>query len=293
MNRTQLVLSLFLALHLFVGCATSRTSGWDKNSDLITLSDKDKKELEKKATDAWEKRYERAQLEKALEAYETLSKANPDNYKYLVALCRGYYFLADGHSDDNEEKKRLWEKGVTYGERAMATNPSFKDKVLKEEGKVEAALDVLTKNEIEAIYWTAVNMGKWGRLAGIATVLKYKTRIKDMINRVNALDTNFFHGAVNRYWGAYYAVAPSFAGGDLNKSEESFKKSLGQQGDYLGTHVLMAEYLYTKKGDKKAFEDKLNFVIKADPKKIKEVGPENMMEQVKAQKLLKKKDELF
>ncbi|MEK6623406.1 MAG: TRAP transporter TatT component family protein, partial [Bdellovibrionota bacterium] len=188
---------------LGAGCATSRTSGWEKGSEQVTLSDKDKKELEGKAQVHWSKRYVKEDLLKFIDAYETLSKAEQNNYKYLVALCRGYYLLADGHTADIEQKKLLWEKGVTFGERAMATNPAFKAKVVAEEGKVEAALDTLTKNEVEAIYWSAVNLGKWGRAAGIATVLKYKTRIKEMINRVGALEPTFFYGAVERYWGAY------------------------------------------------------------------------------------------
>ncbi|MBI2519247.1 MAG: hypothetical protein HYV97_02470 [Bdellovibrio sp.] len=284
---------LLMALMFGAGCATSRTSGWDKGSEQVTLSDKDKKELEAKAQAHWGKRHVKEELLKFIDAYETLSKADQNNYKYLVGLCRGYYLFADGHLSDIEEKKLNWEKGVTFGERAMATNPDFKAKVVAEGGKVEAALDTLTKNEIESIYWTAVNLGKWGKAAGIATVLKYKTRIKEMITRVGVLDPTFFHGAVERYWGAYYAIAPSFAGGDLNKSESSFKKSLELQKDYLGTYVLYAELYASKKGDRKLFQDKLNYVLKADAHKIQEIAPENLIEQAKARRLLEQMEELF
>ena len=75
-----------------------------------------------------------------------------------------------------------------------------------------------------------------------------------MINRVGELDKNFFHGAFNRYWGAYYAVAPSFAGGDMDKSIENFRKSIKIEPNYLGNCVLVASYWAVKKGDKKLFQ---------------------------------------
>jgi len=192
-----------------------------------------------------------------------------------------------------EEKKRLWEVGVAWGEKAMATNPEFKKRVIDNGEKIEDVLKYLTKNEIESIYWTASNLGKWGKNSGIATVLKYKTRIKNMINRVGELDSNFFHGAFNRYWGAYYAVAPSFAGGDMDKSIENFRKSIKIEPNYLGNYVLVASYWAVKKGDKKLFKDELNKVLKMNPLKLKVVGPENILEQRKAKKLLENMEELF
>ena len=106
-------------------------------------------------------------------------------------LTRGYYLLADGHTEQMEEKKKLWEVGIAWGEKAMATNPEFKKRVVDNGEKIEDTLKYLTKGEIEAIYWTASNLGKWGKNSGIATVLKYKTRIKNMINRVGELDKTF------------------------------------------------------------------------------------------------------
>ena len=74
---------------------------------------------------------------------------------------------------------------------AMATNPEFKKRVIDNGEKIEDVLKYLTKKEIESIYWTVSNLGKWGKNSGIATVLKYKTRIKNMINRVGELDKTF------------------------------------------------------------------------------------------------------
>ena len=136
-------------------------------------------------------------------------------------------------------------------------------------------------------------MESGGKIAGIATVLKYKAQIKNMINRVGELDKNFFYGAFDCYWGAYYAVAPGFAGGDMDKSIKSFNNAVKTEKNYLGNYVLIADYWAKKKGDKELFRKNLNKVLKMNPNKVRAIAPENRIEQRKAEKLLSQIDELF
>jgi tetratricopeptide (TPR) repeat protein len=174
----------------------------------------------------------------------------------------------------------------------MATNPKFKEEVSS--GKsVEEAMKVLSKKEVPAIYWTAASLGKWAKAAGIATQLKYKGRIKALIEQVEKLQPDYFFSATSRFWGAFYAVAPSFAGGDLNKSKVHFDKSLKNAPEYLGTSVLLAEVYWTKRGDKKEFEKTLRDVLASNQERHPEIGPENAMEKKKAEKLLENMNELF
>lgn len=174
----------------------------------------------------------------------------------------------------------------------MATNADFKEE-MKGGKTVEESLGKLTETEVPAIYWTAASLGKWAKATGIAAALKYKTRIKAMIERVEKLKPDYFFAAPSRYWGGFYAVAPSFAGGDMNKSKAQFEKSLKLAPEYLGTKVLMAEVYYTKTGEKKAFEATLKDVLSSTHDTHPEIGPENALEKKKAEKLLEKKDELF
>jgi Tfp pilus assembly protein PilF len=88
-------------------------------------------------------------------------------------------------------------------------------------------------------------------------------------------------------------VAPSFAGGDLNKSKQQFEKSLKMAPEYQGTKVLMADVYFTKKGDKASFEKVLKEVLASKDDNHPEIGPENALEKKKAEKLLKNMDELF
>lgn len=285
------ILGLTLVLSFIVtGCA-SRTAGWFKSDDKVSLSAKEMKELKSRALSNWNKRHIKENLEKALGAYKTLAKATDDNYEYLTRLTRGYYFLADAHYTNIDEKKKYWEIGTSYGEKAMATNKAFGE-AMKKEGKVEDHLDKLGKREASAMYWTAANLGKWAKNSGIATTLKYKNRIRTLISTVEKVDPKHFHAAVFRYWGAYYAVAPGFAGGDMNKSKKSFEKAIKMAPNYLGTKVLYAQLYMTKKENKKDFKRLLNEVIKAKVKS-KELEPENFVEKLKAKKMLENMDDLF
>lgn len=278
-------------LLLSVSCA-SRQAGWENQTKAVELSSTEKTSLTKKAKDNWAKRAETDKLKESLQAFEQIHQTQPDDLETLTYLTRGYYFLADSHIEDIEKKKATYERAAAFGEKAMATNDAFKKKVAS--GKtVEDSLDTLTEKEVPAIYWSAASLGKWAKASGIAAALKYKTRIKAMIDRVEKLKGDYFYGAAQRYWGGFYAVAPSFAGGDLKKSKINFDKSIAIAPEYIGTKVLMAEVYWTKAGDKKQFEATLKDVLNSNFDNHPELGPENIWEKKKAKKLLEKMDDLF
>jgi hypothetical protein len=285
-----LVFTLIMSSLLLSSCA-SRKAGWDQSTEENKISPKVKKDIMAKAKRHWAKRDNTDDLKKALGYYETLYGADRDNLEYLTMLTRGYYFLADAHYTETEMKLKTWEKGTSYGERALALNSKFA-KAMKEGAKPEEKLDLLGKKYIAAMYWTAANLGKWAKTSGIATTLKYKNRIRMLVKRVGDLDPKYFFYAASRYWGGYYAVAPSFAGGDMNKSKKNFLTAIKNAPEYLGTRVLYASLYATKKGDKDLFKRELGLVLKANPNH-KEIGPENKLEQKKARKLLKEMNELF
>lgn len=281
---------LLLTLTL-ISCA-SRKEGWQSQTKSVELSQEEQSKLNKEAMALWKERVDTEKLKGALSVFEKIHKGNPQDLQTLIYLTRGYYFLADSHLQDMEKKKETYEKAAAFGEKAMATNEEFRKKVSSGK-KVEESLDVLTSSEVPAIYWSAASLGKWAKASGIAAALKYKTRIKAMIERVEQLQPDYFYGAAPRYWGGYFAVAPSFAGGDMKKSKTNFDKSISIAPEYLGTKVLMAEVYSTKAGEKKQFESLLKEVLSSNQEKHPELGPENFWEKKKAEKLLEKKDELF
>ena len=117
--------------------------------------------------------------------------------------------------------------------------------------KVEEAIQVVGKEGLPAMYWYAVNLGKWSRAKGIAALLGNKDRVKGVLERVLALDETFFYGAPHRYFGVYWSLLP--VGRDLDKSKQHFERSLAIAPNYVGTKVLMAESYAVKKQDRALF----------------------------------------
>lgn len=240
----------------------------------------------------WAQRVDPAQLEKALTAYEAILATDPGNTKVLERLIRGWYFYGDAHTDDAPTKIARWQKAVDYGNTCLALNPTYKERLAGGEREKDAIV-VATADQVPCLYWTSTALGKWAKAQSLSVTLKNLPTVKAYMSKVEEYDPTYFNYGPARYWGVYYAALPSFAGNDPVKSGQYFQASIDGAPDYLPTRGLRAEYLAVLKQDAKLFEDDLNAVIAADPTRLPDCTPENIMEQAKAKKLLAKESELF
>jgi tetratricopeptide (TPR) repeat protein len=294
--RIKIILTttLGIALWLQLGCGASRQTAYlqDSQPAAAAADDAALQGLRDQAEAAWQGREDPAKLKEAIGLYEQLLAARADDRELLARLSRAYYFLGNAYLSDKDEVLAAFDKGARYGEQAMAVNAEFKQ-ALAGGADDETALKHLTKDDVAGLYWAYSNLGKWSVLMGFTTVLKYKNKLKRFIDRVAELDPEFFHGAADRGLGAYFAKAPEFAGGDLDKAKTHFTRSLNLAPDYLGTKVLIAEYWATKKQDKEMYKKLLGEVLAADPNSLPDIVPEQKAEQKNAQKLLDEMDERF
>jgi len=245
--------------------------------------------MRNEALKLWEARDDQHSLEGALSKFEMAHETFPEDLEILEFLARGYFVLGELHQTIEESKKKSFEKSRAYGEKGLMLNPEYKKYA---SGDLEKAIDKLTEKEVPLLFWSAASLGKWAKLNGIMSSLKYKGQILASIKRVEKLKPDFFYGAVPRYWGGFYAVAPSIAGGDMDKSKKNFKKAMEMAPEYLGTKTLYAELYLVKEEDKKEFKKQLEEVIAA-PKGPAAIAPENMLEKRKAEMLLNKIEKLF
>lgn len=296
LRRVKLIALLFVA-----GCGTGRQSQWNAaagppaSAAAQPAAAPPAGERAGAVEVAWSKRGDRAQLDAAIAQWEAMAAANPNDGETWARLARAYYILADGHLRGLGPKSELYlgafEKGTAAGERALAAiSPAFKAKVTAEE-KVEVAIKVVGKEGLPAMYWYAVNLGKWSRAKGLAALLGNKDRVKGVLERVAELDETFFYGAPHRYFGAYWSLLP--VGRDLDKSRTHFERSLSIAPNYAGTKVLMAESYAVKKQDRALFTKLLDEVLAMSDQAIPEVEPETRFEKEKARELKAKADELF
>jgi tetratricopeptide (TPR) repeat protein len=242
----------------------------------------------------WANRTDANEIRAAIKIWEQVAAADPKNFDVLVKLTRANYFLADGYlRNDEKEYLRTMDLGVKWGEKAMiASSPEFEAK-MRGGGKFPEAVKLVPKAGVPAMYWYASSLGKWAKRKGFAVLLGQKDNVKATMDRVLELDPTFYYGGPHRYFGAFYAVAPAFAGGDLEKSKVHFNKSLEISPQYVGTKVLWAQELAVKQQDEETFDKLLNEVIATPDDVIPEVKPEIIVEKQKAKELLAEKDEHF
>ncbi len=280
---------LFGTALLLAGCGAKRNTAYLTDA---AAGGGEVSTLETQAQAAWDAREDTAKLQEALGLYEQMVNEDPGNRTALELLSRGNYLLAVGHLDDPEAKLAAYDAGASWGERILGLSDAFRACV---EGgaKDYECLEHATKEDVPGIYWAYANQGKWAVGMGFATVLKHKSKLHAFISRVAELDTEYYYGAADRGLGAYYAKAPSFAGGDLDLAKEHFEKSLAVAPDYVGTKVLMAEYWAVKSQDKESFERLLNEALAVDTGVYADIVPIQKLEQANAQKLMDIGEDLF
>lgn len=286
---------LALALLMPLGCAGRKAVWKDGDGEQGgAAAGSETAALIAKGDESWAKRTDPAAIRAAVAEWEKAAVAEPKNLELTVRLTRGYYFLADGYLRGNEkEYLEVMDKAVKWGEKAMvAASPEFEAK-MRDGGKIPEAVKLVPKAGVPAMYWYASALGKWAKMKGFAVLLGQKDNVKATMDRCLELDPNFFYGGPHRYFGAFYAVAPAFAGGDLEKSKVHFNKSLEIAPTYVGTKVLWAAELSTKQQDEETFEKLLNEVLAAPDDAIPELTPEIIVEKGKARDLLAEQDDLF
>jgi hypothetical protein len=149
---------------------------------------------------------------------------------------------------------------------------------------------------MDALYWTAANLARYGKYASFTKKLAVKSRIRYFWDRIMELDPDYNYGGVYRFFGGYYALVPSITGEqDPVKSKEMFDKGVASAPYYLETKVLYAEAYCTHSKVKniELFRQLLNEVINADISAYPDILPENENAKAKAKDLLAREKELF
>lgn len=304
-----------LALVLtFAGACKGRTAAWEEKSTTPSGNSTALPAPEAMAAgmSAWEGRAQgKDKVFEAIAAWETAlgctagstppadrctGAATSAEYTDLLALLtRAYYFSADAYMRDKKDQATYldyMERAVWWGDRALvAASPEFAEKA-RNKGKYHEIIGVVGIEGLPAMYWRATALGKWAKASGFGVLVGQKDNIKATMTRALELDPAYYHGGPHRYFGAFYAVAPGFAGGDPEKSKEHYQKSLEIAPYFIGTKVLMAENLATKLDDEEMFDQLLQEVIDADLGTVPaEIQPEMMIEKEKAKELMRLKDE--
>lgn len=301
-TRRSIVLAALLGFAAAPGCGSTYSSAWDEPAATQSREAATPEAQSRRATliaqgdEAWARRDDAEQLRAAIAAWEQANELDGNDAETWVKIARAYYFLADGHLRFSDEAAMtdVYQSAIRAAERALRVlSPEFAQRMAAGE-RVDQAVAMLTNPDVvPALYWRATALGKWAQGQGFATVLSYKDEIRAVLTRCMELDRYYFFAGPDRYFGAFFAIAPSFAGGDLDRSRQHFDESLRRFPNYFGTRVLYAENYAVKAQNRQLFEEQLRLVIDGDPESLPEAAPENRAEQRKARALMDRIDEFF
>ncbi len=160
----------------------------------------------------------------------------------------------------------------------------------------EVGVKKVTKDNMDALYWTAANIARWAKFAPFVKKVVIKARVRYYWDRVFELDPNYNYGGAYRFFGGYFGLVPTITGeNDPVKSKEMFDKGLEVAPSYLDTKVLYAEAYaaHGKVKDRELFNKLLDDVLNTDINQWPEIKPENWFAQQKAKKLKEQEAELF
>lgn len=252
-----------------------------------------------KAEQLWAARSEKRHAEQAAEIYAEIARCTSD-YPMVVLASRSAFWYAEyfltGDSDAVIDQRRSWfETGINFGKRALALDERIKEKIEAGETLEEVAR-IVGPERIEALFWTAANLGRWLMLESYSTALINRVALIKMIERVVELDSAWYCGAGFRAQAILYTMMPNYAGRDLETAAEFFKKAIVVCPEFLESRVLMAEYLAPLIGGKrgrKLFIRNLRRVLKTPRSEDDPYAAENEMARRRAAALLARGKEIF
>jgi len=166
---------------------------------------------------------ERTTVAKAREAASIWSARlakNPKDFESAWKLARAAYWLG-GHEDQAARRPAL-ERGVEAGRQASLLEPA----------------------RPEGYFWMAASMGELAESFGMRQGLKYRTPIREALEKVLQLDAPYQNGSADRALGRWYYKVPGLFGGSKKQSEEHLRKSLTYDPQSTASHFFLAETLF-------------------------------------------------
>jgi TRAP transporter T-component len=150
---------------------------------------------------------------------ERLSR-QPNDFDAAWRLGRAGYWLG-GHLPTVDARVAAFETGMDAARKAIAA---------------EAARP-------EGYFWLAANMGGLAELKGLRAGIKYRTPVRQNLEKVLALDPAFQDGSADRALGRWYFKVPGLFGGSNRKSEQHLRKSLTYNPQSIASRYFLAETL--------------------------------------------------
>jgi hypothetical protein len=199
-----------------------------------------------------------------LKLLESILRSDPENSHYLLLASTGYSSYALGFvEDDSAARARLFYlRGKEFGMRILTHNEKFARALHGSAADFESALRSFSKDDLPALFWTAVGWGGYIRLsltdpAALADI----HRVEAMMRYVLDNDSAFFYGGPHFFLGTLAGSRPAMLGGNPAESQRHFQQCLRiNGGTFLMTYIYYAKSYAVQMQDRQLFENCLSVV---------------------------------
>jgi hypothetical protein len=232
-----------------------------------------------------------------IELMEGMLVNDPDNAELQQYAAQAYYGYAYGFVEDEDRQRaaRLYRRGMQHGLQALrlaGLKVSATETTLDEFASHVQKLD---KHTVPALFWSASCWAKWIDMNRDDVVaIGELPRAVTMMDRVLALDENYFLAGPHIFMGVYHGGRSPMLGGNFELADRHFNAARAYTNNkLLIVNVLQAQFLERQRYDKDAFHKLLTTVLDAPEDLYPEQALANAMARTKAKILLEKEDQWF
>jgi len=232
-----------------------------------------------------------------LKLLEGFHLADKKNKKLLLMLTQGFASYSLGFLEDDQPDRAslFYLRAKDYGLQLLSHTKAFKDSIPTKEADFRKNLELIKKPDVPALFWCAFAWAGWVNLNRDNPQAVFELNIvKAMMKRVLELDETFFFGAAHLFFGAMNASMPKMLGGDPEKAEEHFNRSLEiSDGKFLIAKVYLARYYAVSTLDEDLFDRTLSEVLNAPQDILPGYELLTSVAKDKAKKLMNRKEDLL
>jgi hypothetical protein len=203
-----------------------------------------------------------ASLPAQLKVLEGLLRQDPSNRRLLTSLSMGFsgYALLFVEEEDPGRASTLYARARDYGLLALGLSPNLRS---------EALTDTLRHAELsdmDALFWTAAAWNGWIALnLDRPEALAQAGTAEVFLDKVLALQPDYFHGAPYVLKGAILTARSSLGVNGLAEARECFEKAVkAGEGRFFMAQVYFARFYAVRIQDRALFDRLIKEVLDTD-----------------------------
>jgi len=200
------------------------------------------------AQQLWAKRQDPVSAKAAVAAWQRVTVAHPDNAEAFERFAQANYFLATAFKTPDDEARALYSAAIIASERGLRIASVPFETARRKGIGVADTLNLVSAREASLLYWHAISLSAWAAKGGFIDQMNEMPNARKLMHWIDQNAPAYDGAGAARWLGAYYAAAPSIAGGDMKESRRFFDRAITLAPTRLDNHFVFAE-LYARSAD--------------------------------------------